>query len=167
MTTCMVMRLGRLQGLNCLFFLTRLVSDERRVGKEAVLYKHQFSLSLSLSLSLSRLSHVHTWTQHTRHLACGILYMLYTSTLTVFDQKQELENTYIVFKGQQNSSTGVWLSGPWLTADSLDDVSSQQAAMTGKLSVNMIVGASWFRRPKKSLRTPARKLQMPRQPCMT
>ena len=68
--------------------------------------------------------------------------MLYTSTLTVFDQKQELENTYIVFKGQQNSSTGVWLSGPRLTADSPDDVSSQQAGMTGKLSVNMIVGAS-------------------------
>ena len=62
--------------------------------------------------------------------------MLYTSTLTVFDQKQELENTYIVFKGQQNSSTGVWLSGPRLTADSPDDVSFQQATMTGKLSVN-------------------------------
>ena len=88
------------------------------------------------------LSHARTYGHSTRHLACGILYMLYTSTLTVFDQKQELENKYIVFKGQQNSSTGVWLSGPQLTADSPDDVSSQQAAMTGKLSVNMIVGAS-------------------------
>ena len=111
-----------------------------REGLEKRLYCTNTS-SLSLSLSLSHAC-TYMYGHSTRHLACGILYMLYTSTLTVFDQKQELENTYIVFKGQQNSSTGVWLSGPRLTADSPDDVSSQQATMTGKLSVNMIVGAS-------------------------
>ena len=58
--------------------LTRLVS----VTEERRLYCTNTS-SLSLSLSLS---HTHG---HSTHLACDILFILYISTLTVFDQKQK------------------------------------------------------------------------------
>ena len=86
MATCMGIGLRRLQGLA--FFLTRLLSDQRRVGKAAVLYKHQFSLPLPPSPSL-----VHTQmdTAHTSPGMWPILYMLYTSTLIILDLKQEIE----------------------------------------------------------------------------
>ena len=57
----------------CLFFFTRLVSDQRRVGKMAVLYKHQVSLFPSLSVSHAR-THGHsthvTW--HVAYSTCCI-----------------------------------------------------------------------------------------------
>ena len=72
MATCIVMRLRRLQGLAIFSHKTSFRSEK------------DWKKGCTVQTPVLSLMHAH---MDTAHLACGILYMLYTSTLTVFDQK--------------------------------------------------------------------------------